>query len=327
MLEMKEVYKSYYQDSENNFFKKLLKNKKIKKEVIKGINIQVPKGKIVGLLGTNGAGKTTTIRMLSTLLTPTSGSITIDGVDINSDEKSSKEKINVISGGERNIYWRLTGRENLEYFGSLYGIEKKKLDNRIKECLTIVKLLDVADIPVEKYSKGMKQRLQIAKGLINNPDYILLDEPTLGLDIVIAKELRHYILRLAKELNKGILLTTHYLKEVEELCDYIYLLDNGIILKEGTTDELISSIIPEKTIKVTFEDNAKNNVDSVINSLKFTIDFNWENEDTLIIKSKDNIIQEFISLCNEQGDIFFNSINIVEPSLEDSLMEIWNERY
>lgn len=229
MLEMKEVYKSYYQDSENNFFKKLLKNKKIKKEVIKGINIQVPKGKIVGLLGTNGAGKTTTIRMLSTLLTPTSGSITIDGVDIISDEKSSKEKINVISGGERNIYWRLTGRENLEYFGSLYGIEKKKLDNRIKECLTIVKLLDVADVPVEKYSKGMKQRLQIAKGLINNPDYILLDEPTLGLDIVIAKELRHYILRLAKELNKGILLTTHYLKEVEELCDYIYLLDNGII--------------------------------------------------------------------------------------------------
>ncbi len=279
------------------------------------------------MLGTNGAGKTTTIRMLSTLLTPTSGSITIDGVDINIDEKSSKEKINVISGGERNIYWRLTGRENLEYFGSLYGIEKKKLDNRIKECLTIVKLLDVADIPVEKYSKGMKQRLQIAKGLINNLDYILLDEPTLGLDIVIAKELRHYILRLAKELNKGILLITHYLKEVEELCDYIYLLDNGIILKEGTTDELISSIIPEKTIKVTFEDNAKNNVDNVINSLKFPVDFNWENGDTLIIKSKDNIIQEFISLCNEQENIVFNSINIVEPSLEDSLMEIWNEKY
>lgn len=326
MLEMKQVYKNYYQDSEYNFLKKLFKNKKIKKEVIKGIDIQIPKGQIVGLLGINGAGKTTTIRMLSTLLNPTSGHITIDGVDINLDEKTAKKKINVISGGERNLYWRLTGRENLEYFGSLYGIGRDELNNRIKECLTIVKLLDVADTPVEKYSKGMKQRLQIAKGLINNPDYILLDEPTLGLDIVIAKELRHYIFSLAKEFNKGILLTTHYLKEVEELCDYIYLLDNGKILKEGTPDELIRDIIPEKTIKVTFDEKVKNNVEKVIKNLNIPVEYIWD-DDSLILKSRKNIIQDFISSCNKYERITFNSISIVEPSLEDSLMEIWNEKY
>lgn len=327
MLEMKQVYKYYYQDNENNFIKRIFKNKKIKREVIRGINIKIPKGSIVGLLGINGAGKTTTIRMLSTLLNPSSGYITINGLDINLDEKYAKNKINVISGGERNLYWRLTGRENLEYFGSLYGIKKDELNNRIKECLSVVQLLDVADIPVERYSKGMKQRLQIAKGLINNPEYILLDEPTLGLDIVIAKELRQYVFKLAKEFNKGILLTTHYLKEVEELCDYIYLLDNGRILNEGTPNEMIKNIIQEKTIKVMFEKKVKSDVERVLERLSIPVNFIWENDYSIIIKSRENVIQEFISLCNEYEKITFNSISIVEPSLEETLMEVWDGKH
>lgn len=205
---------------------------------VKDISVEIPKGKITGLLGINGAGKTTTIRMLSSIIVPTSGTLVMDGVDAVSNHLWVKERINVISGGERNLYWRLTAAENLQYFGNLYGIGGKVLDERIQRLLTIVGLRDAADTPVERYSKGMKQRLQIARGLINDPEYIFLDEPTLGLDIVIAKEIRALVLELAREHHKGVLLTTHYISEAEELCDYIYVLDKGAMIAEGTKKEL-----------------------------------------------------------------------------------------
>ncbi|MDR0879506.1 MAG: ABC transporter ATP-binding protein [Clostridioides sp.] len=168
-----------------------------KKVAVDDISIEIKKGHITGLLGLNGAGKTTTIKMLTTLLAPTSGIIEIDYVDIIKDKLYARNKINLIMGGERGVYWRLTERENLRYFGSLYKINPKELDRRIEETLEVVGLQKAADIVVEKYSKGMKQRLQIARGLINNSEYLFFDEPTLGLDIVIAKELRNHIRKLA----------------------------------------------------------------------------------------------------------------------------------
>lgn len=205
---------------------------------VKDISIEIPRGKIVGVLGINGAGKTTTIRMLASLLIPSQGTITMNGVDIVENHLWAKKQINLISGGERNLYWRLTAKENLEYFGCLYGLDKATLERRIEELLQLVELVEVADVPVERYSKGMKQRLQIARGLINDPDYIFLDEPTLGLDVVIAKEIRKLIADLADKQQKGILLTTHYISEAEELCDYIYVMDKGEIIAQGTKEEL-----------------------------------------------------------------------------------------
>lgn len=213
------------------------KSKKIVRAV-KDISLEIPQGKIIGVLGINGAGKTTTIRMLASIIEPTSGSITMNGVDAVKEHLWVKEKINVISGGERNLYWRLTAKENLKFFGNLYGLSGKELNDKIEQLLKVVGLEAAADTPVERYSKGMKQRLQIARGLINDPEYIFLDEPTLGLDIVIAKEIRNVIAGLAKKKNKGILLTTHYISEAEELCDYIYVLDKGEIIARGTKGEL-----------------------------------------------------------------------------------------
>lgn len=205
---------------------------------VRDISLEIPKGKITGVLGINGAGKTTTIRMLASILSPTSGSLTMDGVDAIQNHLWVKERINVISGGERNLYWRLTARENLRYFGSLYGISGPRLKERMERLLKLVGLEEAADIPVERYSKGMKQRLQIARGLINDPEYIFLDEPTLGLDIMIAKEIRSLISDLARKEGKGILLTTHYIREAEELCDYIYILEKGEMIAQGTSDAL-----------------------------------------------------------------------------------------
>ena len=235
MIQAEHLSKTYVLKEKSHLFGK----KKVRQiSAVRDISLEIPKGKITGVLGINGAGKTTTIRMLASLITPTSGSLTMDGVDAVKNHLWVKERINMISGGERNLYWRLTAQENLRYFGSLYGIGKKELEERIGELLKTVGLEEAKDIPVERYSKGMKQRLQIARGLINEPEYLFLDEPTLGLDILIAKKIRELIHSLAKERGKGILLTTHYISEAEELCDYIYVLDQGQIIARGTKEEL-----------------------------------------------------------------------------------------
>ena len=235
MIQAEHLSKTYVLKEKSHLFGK----KKVRQiSAVRDISLEIPKGKITGVLGINGAGKTTTIRMLASLITPTSGSLTMDGVDAVKNHLWVKERINMISGGERNLYWRLTAQENLRYFGSLYGIGKKELEERIGELLKTVGLEEAKDIPVERYSKGMKQRLQIARGPINEPQHLPLDEPTLGLDILIAKEIRELIHSLAKERGKGILLTTHYISEAEELCDYIYVLDQGQIIARGTKEEL-----------------------------------------------------------------------------------------
>ena len=199
MIQAEHLSKTYVLKEKSHLFGK----KKVRQiSAVRDISLEIPKGKITGVLGINGAGKTTTIRMLASLITPTSGSLTMDGVDAVKNHLWVKERINMISGGERNLYWRLTAQENLRYFGSLYGIGKKELEERIGELLKTVGLEEAKDIPVERYSKGMKQRLQIARGLINEPEYLFLDEPTLGLDILIAKEIRELIHSLAKERGK-----------------------------------------------------------------------------------------------------------------------------
>lgn len=235
MIEVKNLVKKFTVKEKLGLFK--TNNKII--TAVNDVSLVVPKGKITGLLGINGAGKTTTIKMLSTLIEPTSGTILYSGRDYKTDSKSIKRDINMIAGGERMIYWRLTARENLMYFGQMYGISGQFLRNRVNILLERVGLTDKADIPVEKYSKGMKQRLQIARGLVNNPTYLFLDEPTLGLDVQFARDIRGLLKEFSNSENKGLLLTSHYMQEVEELCDYIYIMHNGKIIKEGTTDEII----------------------------------------------------------------------------------------
>lgn len=237
MIYLQNVSKTYKSKEKINF----LRSKKISVEAVKNLSMTIHKGKITGLLGINGAGKTTTVKMLSTLLEPTYGTIYMDDLSYKQNIKEMKKRVNMIAGGERMIYWRLTARENLTYFGYMYGLHGKTLSQRIDELIHLVGLEDKGDVPVEKYSKGMKQRLQIARGLINNPDYIFLDEPTLGLDVQIAKDMRLFFRDLATRQNKGILLTSHYMQEVEELCDYIYILHEGKLIKEGTPEDITKS--------------------------------------------------------------------------------------
>ncbi len=206
-------------------------------QALKGISFEVNKGEIFGLLGPNGAGKTTTIKILTTMLTSTSGEARVLGYDVNRHEKELRNHINFIFGGERGLYWRLSARDNLMYFSDLYRLDRKTRTKRVPELLEMVGLADRADEKVERYSKGMKQRLQIARGLINDPKVVFLDEPTLGLDPIGARELKGIIKEL-KSLDKTILLTTHYMLEADELCDRIAIIDKGEIKALDTPDKL-----------------------------------------------------------------------------------------
>jgi ABC-2 type transport system ATP-binding protein len=204
---------------------------------VDGLTLSIPAGQITGLLGLNGAGKTTTIKVLATLLRPTQGSATVDGLDVVAHARRVRRRINLIAGGERMVYTRLTGRENLWYFGQLYDVPRSDLKPRIDRLLATVGLTDAADTLVERYSRGMRQRLSIARGLINEPAYLLLDEPTLGLDAPIARDLRAVVAGLADN-GVGVLLTSHYLAEVEQLCRHVYVIEHGRLLRQGSPAEL-----------------------------------------------------------------------------------------
>ncbi|MFD0143788.1 MULTISPECIES: ABC transporter ATP-binding protein [unclassified Streptomyces] len=223
------------------------------KRAVDGLDLDIPPGRITGLLGLNGAGKTTTIKVLATLLRPTSGQVTVDGLDTVAHARAVRRRINLIAGGERMVYTRMTGRENLWYFGQLYDVPKRELRTRIDELLALVGLTDAADTMVERYSRGMTQRLAIARGLINRPAYLLLDEPTLGLDAPIARDLRRVVARLAEE-GTGVLLTSHYLAEVEELCSHVYVISAGRHLAEGSPAELKAATGSHRTVRLTVTD-------------------------------------------------------------------------
>ncbi len=204
---------------------------------VDGCSFNVEQGSIFGLLGQNGAGKTTTIKMLITLLAPTGGTCRVLGYNTFGQEKYIRPRINFIFGGELGIYRRLSARDNLTYFANLYRVPPNAARKNTGEILELVGLSDKADALCETFSKGMLQRLQIARGLVNDPEILFCDEPTVGLDPLGARMLRD-VLRRLRERGKTILLTTHYMPEADELCDDIAVINKGKIVGRGTPSQL-----------------------------------------------------------------------------------------
>ena len=214
---------------------------------VDGIDLTIQQGEVFGLLGPNGAGKSTTIRMLCTLLEPTSGTATVNGYDIRSQATQVRQSLGTLLAGERSIYWKLTGRENLEYFAALYHIPPSIAKKRIQQLLDQMEIKDRADETVEKYSTGMKQRIAISKALLANPPILLFDEPTLGLDPQAARNVRALIQKLKQE-GHTILLTTHYMEEADLLSDRIGIIDKGKIIALDTPENLKERIQQKEVI-------------------------------------------------------------------------------
>jgi ABC-2 type transport system ATP-binding protein len=293
---------------------------------VDGVSLQIERGEIFGLLGPNGAGKSTTIRMLCTLLEPTSGTAHVNGFDIVKQANEVRRNLGTVLAGERSIYWKLSGRENLEYFAALYHIPPAIAKKRVEELIERMELQERANELVEKYSTGMRQRIAISKALLARPPILLLDEPTLGLDPQAARNLRELIVDLQKE-GHTILLTTHYMEEADLLSDRIGIIDTGKIIALDTPEGLKQRIGQSEIVKLEVS-GWYEKIGQQLRSLNGVENLSAHNTGTdgiweVSLHSADSraILPGVVETVNHNGTHLLN-MNIVKPSLEDVFINL-----
>jgi ABC-2 type transport system ATP-binding protein len=226
--------------------------RKREKEVLKGINLQIEEGEIFGILGPNGAGKTTLLSILSTLLLPDRGKVQILGIDGLQNGHRIREKVN-ISSGNANFLWSMTVKENLHFYGMLYGLKGNRRKEKVEALISLFNLEEHRDVSFDRLSTGMKQRLSLAKSLLNDPSVLFLDEPTVGLDPSVSIWIREQIRSIQKEKGMTVLLTTHNMKEAEYLCGRIAFLKEGEILAMGSAEALKRMVRIGDRVRIEFE--------------------------------------------------------------------------
>ena len=276
-------------------------------------NLNIPKGSIFGLLGPNGAGKSTFINILGGLVKKNSGKIKICGIDIDFNAKASRKKIGIVPQ-ELNIDPFFTPIELLELQAGLYGVIKK--DRKSEEILFNVGLLQQKNAYARTLSGGMRRRLLVAKALVHNPEIIILDEPTAGVDVNLRSSLWSYIKKLNKK-GTTICLTTHYLEEAENLCDYITIIDQGKIIKDDSKNNILN-LIGKKTVSFILEKNKINDIPDDLSKFSPFID---ENQLTLTYDKKNTKLKTIIEILNNHK-ILFNEINTYESDLEDIFLDL-----
>jgi ABC-2 type transport system ATP-binding protein len=286
------------------------------------VSFEVQEGEMFGLLGPNGAGKTTTIKMLTTLLIPTLGSATVKGFNVVADAKEVRKRIGFIFGGERGLYWRLSGIDNLRYFASLYNIDYEITKKRIPELLDLVGLTGRGEEKVQGYSRGMKQRLHVARTLLHDPDILFLDEPTLGLDPVGAREFRQVIRDLQSK-NKTILLTTHYMFEADALCNRIAVINHGRIIALDTPGGLKTHVRDLNVVEVeTF--GVPDSIIEKLGALPFSDSVSVENQgqkQMLLIQTSRGA-EAVPDVMTALDGIKVGRVIVREPTLEDAYVRL-----
>ena len=282
---------------------------------VKGISFEIKEGEIFSLLGPNGAGKTTTISMLSTLYTPTSGDAIIGGHSVTKEPMAVRQIIGVVPQ-DIALYEDLTARENLVFWGQMYGLSGKPLSSRVDEVLGQIGLTDKAKNRVKTYSGGMKRRVNIGVGLLHKPRLLFMDEPTVGID----PQSRRAILDTVKDLNRqgmNLLYTTHYMEEAQELSDRVAIIDHGELIALGTQKELTQQVGQTETLILHIGEN--DDPEALADSLKGVKDIleanSTDHEVSIITPDAEDVLASVVDKANERG-IKIRSIDIREPNLE-----------
>jgi ABC-2 type transport system ATP-binding protein len=279
---------------------------------VNDISFEIDKGEIFGLLGPNGAGKTTTLAMLSTMLKPTSGSATVNGMDIEHNEDGVRKSIGIVFQ-DQSLDEELTAWENMDFHGRLYRIPGEVRRQRIAELLNLVELDDRKNDIVKTFSGGMRRRLEIARGLLHYPAVLFLDEPTLGLDPQTRNHLWQYIAKLSKEHGITIILTTHYMEEADRLCNRIAIIDHGKIIALDTPANLKDGIGGDV---VTIRSSDPSAIVAALKEPWVSRIEQHEGQVTISLQSAEQHVSTIVTLLNK-NQIAIESISIHKPTLED----------
>ena len=288
-------------------------------KAVKGISFKVEEGEIIGLLGPNGAGKSTTISMISTLLKPDGGEILYKGTDIVKSPKSIQKELGIVPQ-EIALYPTLSGYDNLKFWGQAYGLSGDKLKNRIHEVSKIIGIDERLKDKVENYSGGMKRRLNIGAALLHEPQLLIMDEPTVGID----PQSRNHILDTVLELNKTgmtIIYTSHYMEEVEYLCRNIHIMDMGQVIASGSQDQLVDIVEGQRQVIFQFENipqdllKALGNIESVEKIEEADLKV------TLHTKNGKTLIQDALDIAMQKGAPV-QSVEVVKPNLESVFLHL-----
>jgi ABC-2 type transport system ATP-binding protein len=294
---------------------------KKEKLVLKGINLQVEEGEIFGILGPNGAGKTTLLSILSTLLLPDRGRVEILGIDGLQDGHRVREKVN-ISSGNANFLWSLTVQENLHFYGMLYGLMGKEREEKVKQLVSLFNLEEHRDVPFDRLSTGMKQRLSLAKSLLNDPAVLFLDEPTVGLDPSVSIWIRDQIRSIQKKKGMTVLLTSHNMKEAEYLCSRIAFLKTGEIVTTGTAEALKRMVRIGDLVRIEFKGKVSEDellrADGVIN---YTLSDNFCE---IMVDEGEKRVGPLVAIISQSG-AQIKKVTLGQTDLEDVFIEFAKE--
>lgn len=288
-------------------------------KALKDISLTVQKGEIMGLIGPNGAGKTTLIKILATLVSPDTGHVTIAGLSLESQSAAIKNKIGLVSTNDRTFYWRLTGRENLDFYATLYNIHGSVKAGRIKEVLQLVEMEKKADFKFMAYSAGQKQRLSIARSMLARPEILLMDEATASLDPLATRRLLDFTRdTLSQKENRTIIWCTHNLNEADEICDQLTILNNGKVIQHGATQSIKNHYAQQQIYSIT--------VDIIHQELRDHAGFHQiKNDNSSQITCQINIhkrdIPSLIRTLTKDGVNIFECTHIERP-LETAFHEI-----
>jgi ABC-2 type transport system ATP-binding protein len=300
----------------------VIRRKALTVEAVRGVSFAVERGELFGLLGPNGAGKTTTIKMLITLLLPTSGTARVLGRDVVADAREVRRRIGYVFGGDRGLYERLSALDNLRYFAELYALPAREQRPRIDELLELVGLRGREKERVEGYSRGMRQRLHIARGLLHDPEVVFLDEPTIGVDPVGARDLRAMIAGLVQA-GKTVLLTTHYMFEADALCDRISVIAKGEIVASGTPRELKDRVAEGRVVEVEVFGGANERLADVrgLGGVTGVAVEEREQAQVLVVQTEPGAELTHAILSRLDG-ISVGRVSSREPTLEDAYVQL-----
>jgi ABC-2 type transport system ATP-binding protein len=302
--------------------KGVIRRRRTEVHALRGITFEVAAGELFGLLGPNGAGKTTTIKILTTLLLPSRGSARVLGWDPAREPAEIRRRVGHVFGGDRGLYDRLSALDNLRYFADLYRVPVREKRARIAELLELVGLSGRERERVETYSRGMRQRLHIARGLLHDPEILFLDEPTIGLDPVGAREVRETVANLRSQ-GKTILLTTHYMYEADELCQRIAVIADGRFVASGTPRELKARVVDRTVIELETFGVAEPTLERLraVSGVASIATETRDQSEVLVVQSR--IGAEIVpALLHELNGTSVGKVITREPTLEDAYVEL-----